>query len=77
MVAREVFQRIWNAMDRLAAAAEAGVYGLATMLLEGLAAYGLALHGYLPDSNLSCSGPSADDEKEGATHETAGNRDRM
>jgi hypothetical protein len=30
--------------------------------LEGLTAYGLALHGYVPDLNLSGNGPSADDE---------------
>jgi hypothetical protein len=45
MAVRQVFQRIWNAVDRLAEAVEAGFRGLATMWLEGLIAYGLALHG--------------------------------
>jgi hypothetical protein len=47
-----LFRRIFNAMDRLAAAIEAGVHRVVTMWLKGITAYGLALHGYAPDSHL-------------------------
>jgi hypothetical protein len=63
MVTRRIFQDILNAMDRLAAAIAAGLYNLAMMWLEGVAAYGLALHGHAPDLNMHGKGRSADDEK--------------
>jgi hypothetical protein len=71
IVVRQIFHRIWSTMDRLAAAMVAVIYSLAMMWLEGMIAYGLALHGYVPDSNMCgnvCqrtakqSRPKADDE---------------
>jgi hypothetical protein len=53
-------------MDRLEAAMVAGVHLLATSWLKGVTAYGLAMHGYVPDSNLYRNSPSTDDGKESA-----------
>jgi hypothetical protein len=63
MVVRQVFQRIWNAMDRLEAVMAAGIYRLVEMWLEGVIAYASAVHGYVPGSNLSRNSPSGDDER--------------
>jgi hypothetical protein len=71
-----VVQRIWNAMDRLAAVMAAGIYRLAEMWLEGLIAYALAVHGYAPDSNLSRNSPSGT-TKEVVAQELNEDRDRM
>jgi hypothetical protein len=60
-------------MDRLAAAMVAGVHLLATSWVKGVTLYGLAMHGYVPDSNFG-NGPSTDDEKESA-HESAADHD--
>jgi hypothetical protein len=76
MVIRRIFRRIWHAMDWLAAAMLAGVSALATMWLEGMIAYSLALHGYVPDPHLGGSGPSADDEQ-GAPTSPANNCDDL
>jgi hypothetical protein len=62
MFVRRVFQCIWNAMDWLIAAMVAGIYCLATMWLEGVIAYGIALHGCAPDWNLSRNGSLVGDE---------------
>jgi hypothetical protein len=59
MVVRQVFQRIWNAMDQLEAVMAAGIYRLVEMWLEGLIAYASAVHGYIPGSRNSAYG---DDE---------------
>jgi hypothetical protein len=74
MVVRQVFERIWNAIDWLAAAMAAGIYCLLRLWLEGVVAYALAVHGYVPDSNASCDSPSGDDE-EGTAQEFNQNRD--
>jgi hypothetical protein len=66
MAIRQVFQRIWNAMDWLAAVMAAGIYCLAKMWLEGLTGYALAMHAYVPDSNLSRNSPAGVDEKRAA-----------
>jgi hypothetical protein len=51
-------------MDRLAAAMVGGVHLLATSWVKGVTLYGLAMHGYVPDSHLCGNSPSTDDEKE-------------
>jgi hypothetical protein len=71
IVVRQVFQRIWNALDWLAAAMVAGLHLLAKSWLKGVTAYGLAMHGYVPDSNLYAYSHFVDDEKESA-HEPDG-----
>jgi hypothetical protein len=63
MVVRQVFQRIWNAMDQLEAVMAAGIYRLVEMWLEGLIAYASAVHGYVPGSNLRRNSAYGDDER--------------
>jgi hypothetical protein len=58
-------------MDWLAAAMVAALHLLAKSWLKGVTAYGLAMHGYVPDSNLYANSPFIDDEKESA-HEPDG-----
>jgi hypothetical protein len=53
-------------MDRLAEAMVAGVHLIATSWLKGVTAYGLAMHGFVPDPNLYGKSPSTDDETESA-----------
>jgi hypothetical protein len=67
-------ERIRNAMDRLAAAMIASVHLLATSWVKGVTLYGLAMHGYVPDSSLCDNSPSTDDQKESA-HESNGGHD--
>jgi hypothetical protein len=58
-------------MDRLADAMVAGLHLIATSWLKGVTAYGLAMHGFVPDPNLYGKSPSTDDEKDSA-HESDG-----
>ena len=64
VVVRRASRRLWNALGWLAAMIETGVCSLVTSWLEGVVAYGVALHGTGLESNSCSDRPAADDDRE-------------